>query len=60
MIVGRFGDTTGRPYVEAIVWFERLKVRMNVSFLVDTGAELVDVHSLARAAATERRLIGAC
>ena len=46
MIVGRFGDTTGRPYVEAIVWFVRLKIRMNVSFLVDTGADISIINPI--------------
>ena len=42
MIVGRFGDTAGRPYVEAIVivLFSRLNIKLNVSFLVDTGADI--------------------
>jgi len=38
MISGRFGDTTTAPYVEASVYFPRLKIRGYVSFLVDTGA----------------------
>lgn len=46
MIVGRFGDTTGRPYVEAIVSFVRLKIRMNVSFLVDTGADISIINPI--------------
>ena len=40
MITGRFGDSTGRPYVEAIVWFPRFLVKAQVSFLVDTGADI--------------------
>ena len=40
MITGRFGDSTGRPYVEAIVWFPRFQVKAQVSFLVDTGADI--------------------
>jgi hypothetical protein len=39
MIRGRFGDTSGAPYVEAHVSFTRLAVRGLVSFLVDTGAD---------------------
>jgi hypothetical protein len=39
MIRGRFGDTSGAPYVEAHVSFTRLNVRGLVSFLVDTGAD---------------------
>jgi hypothetical protein len=38
MLEGRFGDTTGAPYLEARVFFPRLKLRGLVSFLVDTGA----------------------
>ena len=38
MIKGRFGDTTGSPYVEAMLIFPRLNLRGNISFLVDTGA----------------------
>jgi hypothetical protein len=39
MIRGRFGDTSGAPYVEAHVSFPRLNVRGLVSFLIDTGAD---------------------
>src|ERR1700692_2059633 len=39
MLKGRFGNTTGAPYLEARVSFPRLKVRGLVSFLVDTGAD---------------------
>lgn len=39
MIEGRFGDTTGAPYMEARVSFPRLALRGLVSFLVDTGAD---------------------
>jgi hypothetical protein len=39
MIRGRFGDTSGAPYVEAHVSFPRLNIRGLVSFLVDTGAD---------------------
>ena len=37
MIRGRFGDTTGRPYLEARV--EVLDRHVDVSFIVDTGAD---------------------
>lgn len=43
MIEGRFGDTTGAPYIEARVFFPRLKLRGLVSFLVDTGATVTMV-----------------
>ncbi len=39
MIHGRFGDTTGRPYVEGIVAIPALGVRGAVSFLFDTGED---------------------
>lgn len=47
MISGRFGDTSGRPYIEARVVFPRLKVvvrvpppgEADVSLLADTGAD---------------------
>jgi hypothetical protein len=39
MLAGRFGGTTGRPYIEAFVWIPSLRVRGAVSFLVDTGAD---------------------
>lgn len=51
MISGRFGDTTGRPYIEARVVFPRLKVAIkvpppgeaDVSFLADTGADVTSI-----------------
>ena len=39
MLQGRFGDTTGAPYLEARVSFPRLGIRGLISFLVDTGAD---------------------
>ena len=39
MIEGRFGDTSGRPYVEGRVYFPRFDLEGDVSFLVDTGAD---------------------
>lgn len=39
MIVGRFGNTSGRPYIEALVRFPRLGITGNISFLADTGAD---------------------
>ncbi len=38
-LAGRFGDTSGRPYVEGILYFPRFKLKGEVSFLVDTGAD---------------------
>jgi hypothetical protein len=51
MISGRFGDTSGRPYIEARVVFPRLKVAIrvpppgeaDVSFLADTGADMTTI-----------------
>ena len=39
MIQGRFGDATGRPYVDGRLLLPRPKVSQNVSFPVDTGAD---------------------
>ncbi|MXZ46889.1 MAG: hypothetical protein F4Z08_07880 [Chloroflexi bacterium] len=39
MIEGRFGDTSGRPYVEGRVYFARFDLEGDISFLVDTGAD---------------------
>lgn len=39
MILGRFGDTTGRPYVNGRLLLPRLNLAANLSFLVDTGAD---------------------
>jgi len=39
MLRGRFGDTTGRPFIEGHVQLVRLGVNFNVSFLLDTGAD---------------------
>src|SRR5436305_3620283 len=39
MLEGRFGNTSGAPYIEALVSFPRLRLRGLVSFLVDTGAD---------------------
>jgi len=39
MIYGRFGDTSGRPYVEARLVIPSLGIATNISFLVDTGAD---------------------
>ncbi len=39
MIPGRFGNTTGRPYVNGRLLLPRLNLSTNLSFLVDTGAD---------------------
>lgn len=40
MILGRFGNTTGRPYVNGRLLLPRLNISTNLSFLVDTGADI--------------------
>lgn len=40
MLRGRFGDTSGRPYLEGRLFLPRLKLQGDISFIVDTGAEL--------------------
>lgn len=44
MIKGRFEAGTGRPYVEAAILIPRLLVSGNVSFLIDTGADVTTLH----------------
>ena len=40
MLEGRFGDTTGRPYVDGRLFvLGRQELNSNISFLVDTGAD---------------------
>ena len=39
MITGRFGDTSGRPFIEARLYLPRLNLSGDVSFLLDTGAD---------------------
>jgi predicted aspartyl protease len=39
MITGRFGDTSGRPFVEGRLFLPRLGISGDVSFLLDTGAD---------------------
>ena len=36
---GRYGDTSGRPYLEGRLIFPRLRIQGDISFLVDTGAD---------------------
>lgn len=39
MLIGRYGDTTGQPYIEGLISLPRLGLQsVPVSFLVDTGA----------------------
>ena len=39
MIKGRYGDTSGRPYVEGRLFLPRFALHRHMSFLVDTGAD---------------------
>ena len=39
MIAGRFGNTTGRPYVSGRLLLPRIQASTNLSLLVDTGAD---------------------
>jgi hypothetical protein len=39
MLEGRFGNTSGAPYLESRVSIPRLSLKGLVSFLVDTGAD---------------------
>ena len=39
MIEGRFGNTSGRPYVEGRLYLPRFDLAGDISFLVDTGAD---------------------
>ena len=39
MLVGRFGNTSGAPYMAAHISIPRLNVHGSVSFLMDTGAD---------------------
>jgi len=36
---GRFGNTSGRPYIEGRLILSRLGIRSDISWLVDTGAD---------------------
>jgi hypothetical protein len=44
MLRGRFGDTSGRPYLEGRLVLPRLNIAGDVSFLVDTGADTSVLH----------------
>lgn len=39
MLVGRFGNTSGRPYVEGMLVIPDLNIMAPVSFLIDTGSD---------------------
>jgi len=44
MLRGRFGDTSGRPYIEGSLFLPNLNIRGNISFLVDTGSDETRLH----------------
>jgi hypothetical protein len=37
MLTGRFGDTTGRSYIEGRLSLPRLTISDDISFIIDTG-----------------------
>jgi len=39
MLLGRFGNTSGRPYLEGRLILSRLGLAADISFIVDTGAD---------------------
>lgn len=46
MLKGRFGNTSGRPYLEGRLYVKRLNIRADVSFLVDTGSDVTCLHPI--------------
>lgn len=44
MLTGRFGDTSGRPYIEGRLVLPRLGLQADISFLIDTGADTSLLH----------------
>lgn len=40
MLIGRFGNTSARPYIEGRVALPRLGCHADISFLVDSGADV--------------------
>jgi hypothetical protein len=43
---GRFGDTSGRPYIEGRLIIPRLNITTDISFLIDTGSDLTVLNPL--------------
>lgn len=39
MLIGRFGNTTGRPYLEGRIHLPKQNIQLDISFLIDTGAD---------------------
>lgn len=46
MLRGRFGDTSGRPYIEGRLILPNLNIRGDISFLVDTGSDETRLHPI--------------
>jgi len=46
MLRGRFGDTSGRPYIEGRLILPNLNIRGDISFLVDTGSDVTCLHPI--------------
>src|SRR4030042_48768 len=44
MLRGRFGDTSGRPFIEGRLILPSLNINGDISFLVDTGADRSLLH----------------
>jgi hypothetical protein len=44
MLRGRFGDTSGRPYIEGRLILSNLNIFGDISFLVDTGSDETRLH----------------
>lgn len=40
MLEGRFGESTGRPYIEGRLLIPRLRIIGDISFIFDTGADM--------------------
>jgi hypothetical protein len=46
MIRGRFGNTTGRPYIEGRLVLLKFNLIANISFLADTGANSTSIMQM--------------
>ena len=46
MLRGRFGNTSGRPYLEGRLFIPRLRLHADISFLVDSGSDVTVLHPL--------------
>lgn len=43
MIIGRYGDTSGRPHIEGRLLIPSQHISTNISFLMDTGADVTNL-----------------